>query len=68
MKILGWVIFSAFYWFFALAFAMGAMLGRCEPPKTGCDPITGEMVLGAAIALYALIILAAILLRKRRRS
>ncbi len=65
---IGWIAFSACYWFLALAFAMGAMLGGCEPPASGCTEITPGMLLWSAMGLYALIILAAILARKRPRA
>lgn len=65
--VVGWIALSVLYWFLALAFAMGAMLGGCEGPAPGCTSVTPGMVLWAAAALYGLVILAAILIGRLRR-
>ena len=65
--IAAWIVFSVLYWFLALAFAMGAMLGGYEPPKSGCSPVTANMVLFYAVVFYGSIVGTAILRRKPPR-
>ena len=65
--IAAWIAFSIFYWFLAFACALGAMLGGCEPPKSGCSPVTANTVLFYAVFFYGGIVLTAIVRRRRPR-